>query len=404
MTDPQNWQSPTPGPSADPAGQRPDAPRYGEHAAPTGGFAAAPSGAPNGWAPPPKPGLIPLRPLGFGTLLAAPFQVLKRNPKATFGSALLVQAVSLIISLLVIGLVTYFAVGRIEAAPIDEQDAVSAGAALTIVLSAILPIALSVIASALLQGVIVLEVARATLGEKLRLNVLWRTAGRRLWTLVLWTLVLSAALLVGVGLIAGIVTLLVLLGGTWIVLAVVIGIFGGLGLLVCGAWLFTRTSLVPSLIVLERLTIRQAVRRSWSLTIGYFWRTLGVQFLVATIVNVITQVVVTPLSFLFSISFSLVDPNGALDSFIPSAIVYVLVLLVSLVLGAIAAVVQSATTALIYIDLRMRKEGLDLELQRFVEAAHSGSPGSQALPDPYLPVPAQNRRSSVQPDVGSPWA
>jgi len=342
-------------------------------------------------------------------LLAAPFQVLKRNPKATFGSALIVQSGSLFVSLVVVGLVTYFALNRIDSAPLAEQDAVTAGATLTIVLSAILPIALSVIASALLQGVIVLEVARATLGEKLRLPMLWRTAGRRLWTLALWTLLLSAALLVAVGVIAGIVTVFALLGGTWIALAVAIGIFGGLGLVAIGVWVFTRVSLVPSLIVLERLSIRQAVRRSWSLTTGYFWRTFGVQFLVAAIVNVITQVVVTPLSFLFSISLSFVDPNAALDSFIPSAIFYVLVLLVSLVLGAIAAVVQSATTALIYIDLRMRKEGLDLELQRFVEAAHAGLPGSSSLPDPYLPTSAQGRTAplqpgSVQPGSGSPWA
>lgn len=404
VTDPQNWQSPSPGASAGAAGQWPDAPQYGEYATPASGSFPPPYGAPQGWTPPPKPGLIPLRPLGFGALLAAPFQVLKRNPKATFGSALLVQAGSLIVSLIVIGLVTYWAVSRIDAAPVAERDAVSAGATVTIVLSAILPIALSVIASALLQGVIVLEVARATLGEKLRLAALWRTAGRRLWVLVLWTLVLSAVLVVAVGVIAGIVTLLVVLGGTWIALAVAVGIFGGLGLLVCGVWLFTRTSLVPSLIVLERLTIRQSVRRSWSLTTGYFWRTFGVQFLVAAIVNVITQVVVTPLTFLFSISLSLVDPTGALDSLVPSAIVYVLVLLVSLVLGAIAAVVQSATTALIYIDLRMRKEGLDLELQRFVEARSSGTSASPALPDPYLPAPTRAHPASTTPGAESPWA
>ena len=132
-------------------------PQYG----PPGGAAA--------WTPPPKPGLIPLRPLAFGTLLFAPFTVLRRNPKATFGSALLVQAAVALLTFLVVGAVTFWAVGRIESAPIDEQGAVEAGSMVTIVLSALVPIALSVIASALLQGVIVTEVARGTLGEKLRL-------------------------------------------------------------------------------------------------------------------------------------------------------------------------------------------------------------------------------------------
>ena len=51
---------------------------------------------------------------------------------------------------------------------------------------------------------------------------------------------------------------------------------------------------------------------------------------------------------------------------------YIVTILVALVFGAIAAVVQTATTGLIYIDLRMRKEGLDLELTRFVEARNAG--------------------------------
>ena len=375
MTDPRNWQPPV---GAQPEGA---APRYGEY---------VPTGAPNGWAPPPKPGLIPLRPLGFGTLLWAPFQVLKRNPKATFGSALLVQAGITLVTLVSVGLVTFFALGRVADAPIDEQDTVRAGATLTIVLSALVPVALSIIASALLQGVIVLEAARATLGEKLRLGALWRGAGRRLWPLVLWAVVLGGALLLAIAVVGGLVVLLTVLGGPWQVVGIVVGVVGGLALVAASVWVFTRTSLVPSLIVLERLSIRRSVRRSWSLTTGYFWRTLGVEFLVAAIVNIMAQIVTTPLSILFGVAVSLVDPNGAFEAYIPSIVLYVLILFVALVLGAVAAVVQSATTALIYIDLRMRKEGLDLELQRFVEsaAAHragpNAQPGSNPVPDPYL--------------------
>jgi hypothetical protein len=166
------------------------------------------------------------------------------------------------------------------------------------------------------------------------------------------------------------------------VVGIILGVLGGLALIAAWVWVFTRTSLVPSLIVLERLSIRRSIARSWSLTTGYFWRTFGVEFLVAAIVNIVAQVVTTPLSILFGVAVSLVDPNAAIESYIPSAILYVLILFTALVLGAVAAVVQSATTALIYIDLRMRKEGLDLELARFVESA-SAAPGT--VPDPYLP-------------------
>jgi hypothetical protein len=262
------------------------------------------------------------------------------------------------------------------------------------------PVALAIVASALLQGVIVLEVSRATLGEKLRMTALWRQVGRRVWPLVGWTLLLSAALLVGVLLVGGLVVVSALLGGAWIALAVIIGVFGGLGLVALTAWVSTKTAIVPSLIVLERLSIRRAIRRSWSLTGGFFWRTLGILLLITVIVNVVAQIVTTPLTLLFSMVLALIDPNAAFEAYIPAAVLYILTLLIALVLGAVTAVVQSAAVALIYIDLRMRKEGLDLELQRFVEAA----PGTDSR-NPYLPADAPTADDGAsRPDPGAPWA
>ena len=389
MTDPQNWHSPTDDGRNVPVGDEQKPP-----AAPAGfvppvlpndarGAETPPVwGPPPTWTPPPRPGLIPLRPLGFGTLLWAPFQVLRRNPKATFGSALLVQAGVALIAIVTVGLVSYFALERVANAPLADRDALQAGATLSIVLSALVPVALAVVASALLQGVIVIEVARATLGEKLRLGALWRAVLPRLRPLVLWTLLLSSGLIAAIALVAGIVVFFVSLGEAGVGLAVVTGILGTVALLALGIWVFTKTSLVPSVIVLERLGIRAAIARSWSLTRGYFWRTFGVQFLVATIVNIVSQIVTMPLSMLLGAAVSLIDPNAAFDAYLPSVILYVLTILFGLVLGAVAAVVQSAATALIYIDLRMRKEGLDLELARFVESA----PGAGA--DPYLSKPA----------------
>lgn len=376
MTDPQNWHPP--------ASANPPTPAYGEYAPAAGApqLDRSDQGAPTGWAPPPRPGLIPLRPLGFGTLLWAPFQVLRRNPKATFGSALLVQGAVTLLTLLIMGAVTFFALSRVASATPDERDAVEAGSMLTIVLAAAVPIGLSVIASALLQGIIVIEVSRATLGQKLRLAELWRAAGRRLWPLVGWTLLIAVVVLATIALVAGLVAFLVVQGDAWVPLAVVVGILGALGLLAAAIWLFTRTSLVPSLIVLERLPIPRAMRRSWSLTTGYFWRTFGVQFLVALIVNVVAQIVTTPVSLVFSVALSVVDPNAALEGYVPAIILYVIILFISLIMGAVASVVQSATTALIYIDLRMRKEGLDLELAQFVESAQTGR---NSVNDPYQP-------------------
>ncbi|MDJ0378947.1 hypothetical protein [Cryobacterium sp. PH31-L1] len=376
MTDP--WQAP----------DAPIPPRYGQFAPPVSPdqsaphpYGSSPGGTPGqGWAPPPKPGLIPLRPIGFGTLLGASFQVLRRNPKATFGSGLIVQTVIMLVTVVVVGLVTFWAIDRIDSAPLDQKDAVTAGSLLAGALSAIIPIALSLIASALLQAVIVLEVARATLGEKLRLGALWRTAATRLWPLALWTLLLTAALFIGVAVIAGIVVLLISVGGTaGFVAGVLVGIFGGLLLAAVSAFLYAKTSVVPSLIVLEKLGVRASVVRSWSLTRGYFWRTLGILLLIGLIVQVITQIITTPVSLLMGIGAALVDPNGAFTDE-TTYIITALSLIIAIPVAAVAAVVQSAAIALIYLDLRMRKEGLDLELARYVESAAQGGD----VPDPYL--------------------
>ena len=99
MTDDTAWQAPggAPVPSAAPPPVAPPGPVYGppQPAPPYGPPQPAPVavGTTPGWTPPPKPGLIPLRPLDLGTLLGASFRTLRRNPRPTFGMALLVQGI-----------------------------------------------------------------------------------------------------------------------------------------------------------------------------------------------------------------------------------------------------------------------------------------------------------------------
>ena len=66
--------------------------------------------------------------------------------------------------------------------------------------------------------------------------------------------------------------------------------------------------------------------------------------------------------------------------------------MLSLLIGAITAVVQAALVAVIYIDLRMRKEGLDLELERYVELARRRTAGRR---------PVRRARARGSRDVGS---
>lgn len=339
---------------------------------------------PGAWTPPPKPGLLPLRPLGFGTLLWAPFRTLRRNPAPTFGSGLVVQLVSAVATAAVVVPFMAVAITRLEGATEADADAIASGAVGGFLLLMLVPIAISVVVSAFLQGVMVIEVASGTLGDKLGFGALWRRAAKRIWPLIGWTLLVGAALLVAVVLLFLIVLLAGSISPVGLAVGIAVAVLLGLGLVVLGAWLGVKLALVPSVIVLERAGIRTAMARSWRLTDGFFWRTFGTLFLVAFILNVAANIVVQPVSLVGSLLAVIVDPTGTGAALTITIVTMVVTLILSLLIGAITAVVQAALIAVIYIDLRMRKEGLDLELERHVEARGAGL----SVGDPYAPPAA----------------
>lgn len=353
-----------------------------------GGY--APAGTPltpqpaAGWAPPPKPGLIPLRPLDFGALLGATFQVLRRNPRPTFGAALLLNALVVIVAFGLTFGVSFWALDRSLRASADDAAAIEAGAVGLIIVTGLIAVALSLVAQAVLLGVIVLEVSRATLGEKLTLRQLFELGKGRWWALIGWTAMLSGALLIGLTLFVLVIAVLIAVGGpAGIAFGVLLAVFGGLGFVALSMWLWIKLALVPTAIMLERLPLGAAIRRGWNLVTGYFWRTFGTLLLITVMVQVASSVVSAPFSIAASFGGVLVNPAGdELTSLWVLLGANVLTIAVTIVVGAIGSVLLSAATALIYIDLRMRTEGLDLELQRVVELRASGA----SAPDPYQPA------------------
>ncbi|WP_448809391.1 hypothetical protein [Agromyces bauzanensis] len=348
----------------------------GEH---PGSFLPPPP--PGAWTPPPKPGLLPLRPLGFGTLLWAPFRTLRRNPAATFGSGLVVQLISAVATAAVFVPFLAVMISRLENAAEADADAIMSGTVGGFLLLMLVPVAISVVASAFLQGVMVVEVASGTLGDRLGFGALWRRAARRIWPLIGWTLLVGAALLVGLAFLIAIVLLTGTISPVGLAVGIAVAAILALGLAVLGAWIGVKLSLVPSVIVLEHAGIRTAMARSWRLTDGFYWRTFGTLILVGVILNLAANVVVQPVSLVGTLLAVIVDPTGTGAALTITIVTTVVTLVLSLLIGAITAVVQAALVAVIYIDLRMRKEGLDLELERHVEALGAGLP----VDDPYRP-------------------
>ena len=357
-------------------------------AASPGGY--APAGGPPapqpaaGWTPPPKPGLIPLRPLDFGALLGATFQVLRRNPRPTFGAALLLNALVVIVAFGLTFGVTFWALDRTMRASTADAAAIEAGAIGLIIVMALIAVALSLVAQAVLQGVIVLEVSRAIVGEKLTLRQLLELGRGRWWALIGWTTLLSGALLVGMTLFFLVVVVMVAVGGVaGAVFGILLAVFGGLAFAALACWLWIKLVFVPTAIMLERLPVGEAIKRGWNLVTGHFWRTFGILLLITVMVQFAAGIVSAPFSFLASFGTAFTNPAGDELTLIWTLLgANVIATAITVVVGAIGAVLLAAATALLYVDLRMRKEGLDLELQRFVELRASGA----TAPDPYQPA------------------
>ncbi|SDT00105.1 glycerophosphoryl diester phosphodiesterase membrane domain-containing protein [Microbacterium paraoxydans] len=356
------------------------------------------------WTPAPRKGIIPLHPLTFGMLLGKAFAALRHNPKVLFGFAVVIQLIVVIATAGVMGVVLFTTFSRLETVSPSSPDfeAVFAGTIAINLLAGLLVGLASIAFTAIMQGVVAAEVGYATVGVKATLRMLWRRMAPAFWRLAGFASLSVVALFGGLAIVAGVIGALIAggLGGTpeMIGIVVLVVVILGLAAIPLTVWLSTKLLLVPSILVLERARFREAFVRSWRLTRGRFWVAFGVTFLISLIMGLAMQVVSFPTAMLSSFLGTVIAPTGASE---PSAVVgYVFALLAPqvllLILQAIAIVVQSTGGVLVYLDCRMRYEGLDQALLSHVERRDLGVPEEQ-LGDPFAVDPSRAVSSAPPP-------
>ncbi|RUQ04053.1 hypothetical protein D8M34_14870 [Microbacterium sp. HSID17254] len=356
------------------------------------------------WTPAPRKGIIPLHPLTFGMLLGKAFAALRHNPKVLFGFAVVIQLIVVIATAGVMGVVLFTTFSRLETVAPSSPDfeAVFAGTIAINLLAGLLVGLASIAFTAIMQGVVAAEVGYATVGVKATLRMLWRRMAPAFWRLAGFASLSVLALFGGLAIVAGVIGALIAggLGGTpeMIGIVVLVVVLLGLAAIPLTVWLSTKLLLVPSILVLERARFREAFVRSWRLTRGRFWVAFGVTFLISLIMGLAMQVVSFPTAMLSSFLGTVIAPTGASE---PSAVVgYVFALLAPqvllLILQAIAIVVQSTGGVLVYLDCRMRYEGLDQALLSHVERRDLGVPEDQ-LGDPFAVDPSRAVTSAPPP-------
>ncbi|MBM7786204.1 hypothetical protein [Tenggerimyces flavus] len=333
----------------------------------------APPPQPGGWGgqpgygPPqaPKPGIVPLRPLGFGEILDGAFTTIQRYPKILLGLSALVMTVVTALGLVA----TFVGAGDIIAADPSQITQISDASWITFIVSILVVVLLSFVAGYALTGMVTATVGRGVLGQPMTVGEAWRSARPHILRLFGLGLLLSAIAIVGVAVITILVALAAYFELTW--LAVLLGIVLGIGGIVLFVMFTTRMVCASAILVLEtnpvdpnypqgeqrKVGIVAAMKRSYGLVKGRSWRTFGLIFVAGLIAGVVSQIL--------QIAFLLLGTMIGL-AFGQTATGTAFTLAVSSV-GAIgSAVIQlafvAAVNAIIYVEARMRTEGLDIEL------------------------------------------
>lgn len=147
----------------------------------------------------------------------------------------------------------------------------------------------------------------------------------------------------------------------YLLLAVwVVGMISGIGylfFLVPGILLAVYTSLVREITVIERAPLGEAIGRSFALVQGNFWRVVGF-FLASFAVIYALQSAFTSLSVLPT--FLNLARGGANVTPVPSLPWQVFTGLMQGLAYAIAVPLQGLCGLMLYLDLRARREGMDL--------------------------------------------
>lgn len=360
--------------------------QYGQGQYGQGRYGQRPPGPPV--APPAtKPGVVPLRPLSLGEIYDGAFTAIRHNPKVMLGAATLVILVAIVLGVLVAQLIvpsisSSFA-SLIAAEPeladlgfdtlLAQTLATSLGTGLTLLL-----------AQPVVEGILTVSVSQSVIGRKLSLGQVWERLQGRVGRLIGWSLLRT---------VAGAV-----LGVAWFfVLVLVVAVLGdssagatiGLVLLLClgyvavVVWLGVRVGLVAPALALEGQGLGRTLARAWRLTRGSFWRLFGIYLLALVIVSAAAYLITIPLGF---VAGMIGGTGGSVETFTTATLV--VGVLSSVISAAITVIFVASVVALLYIDVRMRREGLDVQLAAAAQAPDGGptggEPGSRPGPPPGM--------------------
>lgn len=350
---PSGWGAPPPPPGAQ---QQPPPPQ------PPPGWSTPPP--PPGWTPAPgmhgaahKPGVMPLRPLGLGDIYDAAFRIIRFNPKATVGAAVLVASVTMLIPVL-ISIIMTFAVG--VSMEYDEygfmvtEDSEAIGTILSFG-SFILATILLQVGLIFVTGMISHVAMAAATGRRLSLGEAWAATHGKRWKLLGLIFVINATWFVALFFYIVLWVIVVMVTGSTAAI-VIWGLITVPAFIAGMLWFWVRVYYLPApALMLEPVGVFGAIRRGYGLTHRQYWRIFGIALLTFIVTNMVGGILSIPITIIGDIIGYAVPEYAFLSFAITQA-------LSSVIVAAFVAPFAGAVTSLQYIDQRIRKEAFDVEL------------------------------------------
>ena len=329
-------------------------------------------GAPGGMLARPdfRPGIIALRPLTIGDIYPGVIAAIRGNPAATLGLAALISLVVL---------VPFTALSVWGAPAIFEQVTTNSTAQEALDIGIALPALVTglgtIVAQVFLIGLMSYVVAQGVQGLKVTPGQTWKAVLGAFWRIV-GTLILTLLALLGAAVLAFVMIFLIIGAVLGVSDSADVGFFAVLvflllaaGMLMFFLWFSTRFTFAPAIALLESTSATAAMARSWRLTSGRpVWRIIGIRFLTMLAVGVVTQVV----GFGVGVLFGAALPSSPTGAFF--AIAALMAGVTTLLTIIISVPFSSGVDALLYIDQRIRREGLDVQLMQAASARVSSDP------------------------------
>ncbi|MEU9200460.1 hypothetical protein [Streptomyces sp. NPDC048332] len=349
-TQPPAGQWSAPGNSAAGPGTPPPYPGWG-----------APSQGP-GWGHRPaaaKPGVIPLRPLGIGEILDGAVSTMRAHWRTVLGITLAVSVIAQTGILLVQRYLLPEPPSIDRNATGSEALRQATDALRSSLLNSAPPLLISMLATIFTTAVLTVVISRSVLGRSVTLSDAWAEARPRLLPLLGLTLLLAlmAAVIMTAGILPGF-----LIGDTAGVGLAFLGLLAAGGVFL---WLMVRFCLASPALMLERQSITASLRRSAKLVRGAWWRTFGILALTWLLTFIVALVIGMP----FGLIAMAVD-DGDVSSFLTDGATsfgwpFLIVSAIGdVVIATITYPLSAGVMALLYVDQRIRREALDLDLAR----------------------------------------